>query len=255
MRNFFEFFFIKIFKIFGVVIISNDSSSYDRFVWLKNNLIPSKENGSLLDIGCGNGWALFLACKLNYKVFGVSYSEKDVNKILKRAPTINKSKLEAIVADARDLNKIYETRNFDVILNLENIEHIINSKKLIKDISDKLVNGGLLYLTTPNLLSDKLIGDTTIKEFPVEDGSHVVRGYSFIRLQKLLNENNLHIIAKSYLTGPFSIFLINVDRIFNLLYLRIFIFPLIIIANLLDSIFFKNRENNLTLALVVEKIV
>jgi len=255
MKNIFEFFFLKIFKIFGLVVISSDSSSYDRFIWLKKNLIPSRENGKLLDIGCGNGWGLFLAGKLNYKVFGFSYSENDVNKILKKAPIINKSKFEAVVADARNLDKIYVSHYFDVILNLENIEHIINSKKLIKDISDKLANGGLLYLTTPNLLSDKLIRDSVVKEFPVEDGSHVVRGYSFIRLKNLLNENNLHIIAKSYLTGPFSIFLINLDRICNFLYLRVFIFPLIIIANLLDRIFFKNRENNLTLALVAEKIV
>lgn len=254
MINFFEFIFFKIFKIFGLVILSNDSSSYDRFVWLKKNLIISKENGKLLDIGCGNGWGLFLACKLNYKVFGFSYSKSDINKLLKKATLINEAKFEAFVADARNLNKIYETVNFDVVLNLENIEHIINSKKLIKDISDKLVSGGLLYLTTPNLLSKNLIGDSVVKEFPVEDGSHVVKGYSLKRIEKLLNENNLHIISKSYLTGPFSIFFINLDRICNFLYLRVFIFPLIIIANLLDRFFFKNHENNLTLALVIEKI-
>ena len=105
MRNFFEIFFLKIFKIFGLVIISNDSSSFDRFVWLKNNLIPSKENGKLLDIGCGNGWSLFLAVKLNYKVIGLSYSQNDINKILYKAGVINK-KVEALVADARNLDKI-----------------------------------------------------------------------------------------------------------------------------------------------------
>jgi 2-polyprenyl-3-methyl-5-hydroxy-6-metoxy-1,4-benzoquinol methylase len=254
MLNFLEFIFFKIFKIFGLVMLSNDSSSYDRFVWLKKNLIMSKENGKLLDIGCGNGWGLFLACELNYKVFGLSYSEDDINKLLKKAPLINETKFEAFVADARNLNKIYETTNFDVVLNLENIEHIINCKKLIKDISNKLIHGGLLYLTTPNLLGKNLIGDSVVKEFPVEDGSHVVRGYSLKRIEKLLNENNLYIISKSYLTGPFSIFLINLDRIFNFLYLRILIFPFIITANLLDRIFFKNHENNLTLALVIEKI-
>jgi SAM-dependent methyltransferase len=254
MRNFIEIFFLKLFRIFGLVMISNDSSSFDRFVWLKNNLIPSKENGKLLDIGCGNGWGLFLGVKLNYKVIGLSYSQNDINKILYKARVINK-KVEAVVADARNLDKIYESYHFDVILNLENIEHIINSKKLIKDICDKLNNGGLLYLTTPNLLSKKLIGDTVVKEFPVEDGSHVVKGYSLSRIEKLLNQNNLYIISKSYLTGPFYIFLINLDRTCNFLYLRFFMIPFIIIANLLDRLFFRNHPNNLTLAVVVEKIV
>jgi SAM-dependent methyltransferase len=254
MTNFIEIIFLKIFKIFGLVIISNDSSSFDRFVWLKNNLIPSKENGKLLDIGCGNGWGLFLGIKLNYKVIGLSYSQNDINKILYKAEVFNK-KLEAVVADARNLDKIHQSNYFDIILNLENIEHIINASKLIKDISDKLNNGGLLYLTTPNLLYKKLIGDSVIKEIPVEDGSHIVRGYSIPRINKLLNNSNLYIVSKSYITGPFSIFLINLDRRFNFLYLRFFMMPFIITANLLDRLFFRDHKNNLTLALVVEKIV
>lgn len=254
MKIFFEIFFLKIFKIFGLVIISNDSSSFDRFVWLKNNLIPSKENGKLLDIGCGNGWGLFLGVKLNYKVTGLSYSQNDINKILYRAVAINEN-VEALVADARNLDKIYQFNYFDVVLNLENIEHIINASKLVKDISEKLCDGGLLYLTTPNLLYKKMIGDSVIKETPIEDGSHVIRGYSIPRINNLLSKNNLHIVSKSYITGPFSIFLINLNRRFNFLYLRFFMMPFIVLANLLDRLFFKDHKNNLTLALVIEKIV
>lgn len=254
MKIFFEKFFLKIFKIFGLVIISNDSSSFDRFVWLKNNLIPSKENGKLLDIGCGNGWGLFLGVKLNYKVTGLSYSQNDINKILYKAVAINEN-VEALVADARNLDKIYQFNYFDVVLNLENIEHIINASKLVKDISEKLCDGGLLYLTTPNLLYKKMIGDSVIKETPIEDGSHVIRGYSIPRINNLLSKNNLHIVSKSYITGPFSIFLINLNRRFNFLYLRFFMMPFIVLANLLDRLFFKDHKNNLTLALVIEKIV
>lgn len=254
MKIFFEKFFLKIFKIFGLVIISNDSSSFDRFVWLKNNLIPSKENGKLLDIGCGNGWGLFLGVKLNYKVTGLSYSQNDINKILYKAVAINEN-VEALVADARNLDKIYQFNYFDVVLNLENIEHIINASKLVKDISEKLCDGGLLYLTTPNLLYKKMIGDSVIKETPIEDGSHVIRGYSIPRINNLLSKNNLYIVSKSYITGPFSIFLINLNRRFNFLYLRFFMMPFIVLANLLDRLFFKDHKNNLTLALVIEKIV
>lgn len=254
MKIFFEKFFLKIFKIFGLVIISNDSSSFDRFVWLKNNLIPSKENGKLLDIGCGNGWGLFLGVKLNYKVTGLSYSQNDINKILYKAVAINEN-VEALFADARNLDKIYQFNYFDVFLNLENIEHIINASKLVKDISEKLCDGGLLYLTTPNLLYKKMIGDFVIKETPIEDGSHVIRGYSIPRINNLLSKNNLHIVSKSYITGPFSIFLINLNWRFNFLYLRFFMMPFIVLANLLDRLFFKDHKNNLTLALVIEKIV
>ena len=48
----------KFIKIFGVVF-NGDNAMFDRYQWLKDNLIPSKENSNLLDIGCGNGWAIF----------------------------------------------------------------------------------------------------------------------------------------------------------------------------------------------------
>ncbi len=253
MKIFFHTLFLKIFQNFGLVLLSNDSSSFDRFIWLKNNLIPAKENGKLLDVGCGNGWSLFLSCKFKYNVIGLSHSKEDIEKILKKSTLINKS-VNAIVAEVKDLDKLFLNNFFDVIINLENIEHIIDAKKLIQDISSKLNDGGLLYLTTPNLLHKKLIGDTLIKQFPIEDGNHVVRGYSIQRLKKLLEKNNLYIISKSFLTGPFSIFLINLNRRYNFMYLRFFIAPMIILANLLDRVFFKNYKNNLSIALVVEKI-
>ena len=63
-------------------------------------------------------------------------------------------------------------------MNAENIEHIIDSDKLIKDISDLLNDHGLLYLTTPNILYRDIYGDTPTKKPPIEDGGHVIRGYS-----------------------------------------------------------------------------
>ena len=45
----------KIFiKIFGVVF-NGDNGLFDRYQWLKDNLITPKENSNLLDVGCGIG--------------------------------------------------------------------------------------------------------------------------------------------------------------------------------------------------------
>jgi 2-polyprenyl-3-methyl-5-hydroxy-6-metoxy-1,4-benzoquinol methylase len=254
MKHIFQSIFLKIFKIYGVVFISNDSSSYDRFVWLKNNLIPAKENGKFLDVGCGNGWAMFLATKYNYKSIGLTNSKEDVNKILKKAKSIN-LEINTVIADTRNLDKIFLSDHFDVIVNLETIEHIINAEELISNISNKLKNGGLLYLTTPNILYRKLSGDSIVNEVPVEDGNHVVRGYSIVRLERILKKNNLFIISKTFLSGPFSMILINLDRKCHFLYLRVIMAPFVVIANLLDRIFFKNNENNLSIAIIAEKIL
>ena len=56
-----------------------------------------------------------------------------------------------MVHDARQLDKFKVEKKFDVIINSENIEHIIDDQKLINDISYLLNKNGLLYLTTPNL--------------------------------------------------------------------------------------------------------
>ena len=54
---------------------------------------------------------------------------------------------------------------------------------------------------------------TTVFTFPedklspalkIEDGSHVVRGYTFKKLEKMLEKNNLFVVHKSYITGPFN---------------------------------------------------
>jgi SAM-dependent methyltransferase len=254
MKHIFQSIFLRIFKIYGLVFISNDSSSYDRFIWLKNNLIPAKENAKFLDVGCGNGWAIFLAKKFNYKSIGLTNSKEDVNKILKKAKSIN-LEINTVVEDARNLDKIFFSDHFDIIVNLETIEHIINAEEFILNISDKLKNGGLLYLTTPNILYRKLSGDSIINEFPVEDGNHVVRGYSIVRLEKILKKYNLFIISKTFLSGPFSMTLINLDRKYHFLYLRVIMVPFAVIANLLDRIFFKNNENNLSIAIIAEKIL
>lgn len=110
-------------------------------------------------------------------------------------------------------------------------------------------------MTTPNILYRKLLEDTIVKEFPVEDGNHVVRGYSIIKLEKILKKYNLFIISKTILSGPFSMALIDLDRKYHFLYLRLIMIPFVIIANILDRVFFKNNQNNLSLAIIAEKIL
>src|SRR6056300_341889 len=99
-------FFIKkiIFKIFGVVF-NGDCSVYDRYVWLKKNLVILNENSNFLDIGCGNGWSLFFAEKIGFKsIIGLSWSKNDLQKISERRNDLKNILLK--LADARKLNTI-----------------------------------------------------------------------------------------------------------------------------------------------------
>jgi len=245
--------FVKFFyRIIGVIHAGN-SAMYDRFYWLKKNLVVLKNGSKLLDVGCGNGWAFPLALKIGFsKVIGLSWSEKDIEKNKKRLS----SDIEYIVGDARKLDEIKFNTKFDTILNIENIEHIINSDKLVKDISNLLNDGGLLYLTTPNILHRQLYGESLIANPPIEDGDHVVRGYSYQRLKKIMSKHNLKIIKVDYITGKLSSTLLTMQNILpiNKYILKILLIPFTVLFTRLDNIFFKNDSLNHCIAIVAEKI-
>ena len=177
-----------------------------------------------------------------------------MTRIKRRANILNKS-INLEVGDARKLDIISFKKKFDVIINTENIEHIINAEKLIKDTSFLLNDDGLLYLTTPNILYSKLYGDSFIKQNPIEDGGHVVRGYSEKKLKVMLEKYNLHIISTSYITGPLSRKLCSFQRLCPFLILKFFYIPISIIFNFLDELFFKNNKNNHSIAIIAEKII
>lgn len=242
-----------IFQIFGVVFNGN-CDVYDRYIWLKKNLVVLSANSNFLDIGCGNGWSLFIAQKLEFKrVIGCSWSKKDLQKISERAKNLKKIELKEI--DARKLDKIKFDTKFDAIVNTENIEHIINAEKLISDISSNLRLGGLLYLTTPNILYKKVYGDSLIKDPPIEDGGHVVRGYSKEKLEIFFKNNGLKIISVDYIGGKFIRALLSVQRFLPYKIIqKIFTIPLTIVFSFLDNIFFKNNKNNFSIAIIAEKI-
>tara|TARA_A100001015_G_C14988065_1_gene712469 strand:+ start:115 stop:861 length:747 start_codon:yes stop_codon:yes gene_type:complete len=242
-----------LFKIFGLAF-NGDSAMYDRYIWLKKNLVLLNENSKLLDIGCGNGWALFMGQKLGFKnSIGLSWDNKDLQRIKSR--TNNFKNIELRVGDARKLDQLKIDEKFDAVINAENIEHIIDAEKLIKDISNLLNDGGLLYLTTPNILYKNIYKDSIIKIPLVEDGGHVIRGYSKERLNKILKKYNLNIVSVEYIGGKFSRGLLNFQRLIHAkIFSKIFTIPLSILFNFLDNIFFKNDKNNLSIAIVAEKI-
>ena len=84
--------------------------------WLKDNLIPSKENSNLLDIGCGNGWAIFLAAQKGYKSTGLDWSEEEIKKLKERSELLNLT-VNLLKYDARQLDKLKVDKKFDVIIN------------------------------------------------------------------------------------------------------------------------------------------
>jgi hypothetical protein len=89
----------------------------------------------------------------------------------------------------------------------------------------------------------------------IEDGGHVVRGYSYQRLEKILLENDLNIIKVNYVTGKLSLFLYDIQTFLpSFRILKIFYIPLSMLFTRLDNLICSDNTHNHCIAIVAEKI-
>jgi 2-polyprenyl-6-hydroxyphenyl methylase / 3-demethylubiquinone-9 3-methyltransferase len=101
---------------------------------------------SILDIGCGGGLISEPMARLGGKVTGIDASEKNI-KIAKLHSEKNKLKISYINKAPEQLTNV---NKFDVILNLEIVEHVDNVDLYIQSCSDLLKKDGLMFTATLN---------------------------------------------------------------------------------------------------------
>ena len=194
-------------KIFGFSanFIHGDTLILDRWLWLRKRL-PETQNGErLIDIGCGTGAFSIGAALRGYNTLGLSWDERNQRVAGERAKICRANTAGFEVLDVRNLDSRGDLRGqFDVAICLENIEHIINDKKLIIDIALCLKPGGRLLLTTPYFLYRYITSGDKGPFSKVEDGGHVRRGYTKAMIEELCNQANLMIDNISYCSGFMS---------------------------------------------------
>tara|TARA_Y100000590_G_C15681430_1_gene999970 strand:+ start:474 stop:1202 length:729 start_codon:yes stop_codon:yes gene_type:complete len=101
---------------------------------------------SLLDIGCGGGLLSEPMARLGAKVIGIDASEKNIN-IAKHH--LKKSKLKIKYFNNSPENFKYKEK-FDVILNMEIIEHVEDVNLFINHCSKFLKKSGIMFIATLN---------------------------------------------------------------------------------------------------------
>jgi 2-polyprenyl-3-methyl-5-hydroxy-6-metoxy-1,4-benzoquinol methylase len=189
---------------FPALLIHGDLLVLDRWRWLKRRLPVTSNGESLIDIGCGTGAFTIGAARRGYASVGLSWDERNQKVAYERAKICGVN-VKFPVTDVRNLGKLTEYRNcFDLAICFENIEHIINDRKLMNDIALCLKPGGRLLLTTPNYFYCP-ISPTDMGPFlQIEDGRHVRRGYTSAMLRELCEDVGLSIEEISYCSGFFS---------------------------------------------------
>ena len=126
-----------------------------RIKYIKENIIkdfnikPSDrpfKKINLLDIGCGGGLLSEPMCRLGANVVGIDASAKNIE-VAKFHAKKNKLKINYKVTSPE---KLKTNIKFDVILNMEIVEHVENIDFFIKESAKLLKKNGIMFVATLN---------------------------------------------------------------------------------------------------------
>jgi 2-polyprenyl-6-hydroxyphenyl methylase/3-demethylubiquinone-9 3-methyltransferase len=158
------------------------------------------EGLSALDIGCGGGLLCEPMARLGFAVTGVDASERNIGTASAHAAQLGlaidyrASTAEALLAD---------DARFDLVLNMEVIEHVADPAQFLRDTAALIAPGGLMIVATLNrtlksLALGKLAAEYLLRWIP--PGTHDWR--RFLRPEELRG----FLAGEPFaLVGPFGI--------------------------------------------------
>ncbi len=190
---------------FPATLIHGDTSVLDRWRWLKRRLPLTANGETLLDVGCGTGGFTIGAARRGYRAVGVSWDERNQRIAQERAQLCKARDASFVIGDVRQLAQIPGlAADYDVLICMECVEHILDDRKLFRDMANRLKPGGQLLLSTPNYFYHPISKGDRGPFMKEETGWHVRRGYTPAMLQELCAQSGLTCAAISYCTGYLS---------------------------------------------------
>ena len=178
-----------------------------RIKYIKDNIIKNfhlnakdepLKNIDILDIGCGGGLLSEPMSRLGANVVGIDASKKNIN-IAKFHAKKNRIKIQYICASPENL-KI--KKKFDVILNMEIVEHVEDINFFLKKSSEFLKEDGLMFVATLNKTLKSYIfaivgAEYILKWLPI--GTH--EWEKFVKPEKLNEMAKNHYLELENLDG------------------------------------------------------
>ena len=126
-----------------------------RISYLKENIIETfklankktpLKNVKILDIGCGGGLLSEPMCRLGASVTGIDASKKNIN-VAKLHSKKNNLKIDYFCSSPE---KFKVKDKFDVILNMEIVEHVEDINIFLKSCTNLLKKNGIMFVATLN---------------------------------------------------------------------------------------------------------
>ena len=178
-----------------------------RISYIKNNIISTfklknkkrpLEGTKILDIGCGGGLLSEPMCRLGANVTGIDASKKniDIAKLHAKKGNLN------INYVCSSPEKMDSNKKFDVILNMEIIEHVEDVNIFIESCSTLLKKNGIMFVATLNKTLKSYIfailgAEYIMRWLPI--GTH--EWEKFVKPEELINISNKKKLTLKKLDG------------------------------------------------------
>ena len=132
--------------MFNPIRIEYITDNIKKHFKIKKDKVHYLEGLNILDIGCGGGLISEPMARLGANVTGIDASEKNIN-VAKLHSKKNGLKINYINTSPENLKDI---EKFDIILNLEIVEHVDNVNLYIRSCYKLLKKNGLMFTATLN---------------------------------------------------------------------------------------------------------
>tara|TARA_B100001057_G_scaffold490099_1_gene577683 strand:- start:1692 stop:2420 length:729 start_codon:yes stop_codon:yes gene_type:complete len=132
--------------MFNPVRIEYITENIKKYFKIKNNKLNFLDGLKILDIGCGGGLISEPMARLGANVTGIDASEKNISVATLHS---KRSKLNINYLNTSPEN-LEEFEKFDIILNLEIVEHVEDVNLYIKSCHKLLKKNGLMFTATLN---------------------------------------------------------------------------------------------------------
>ncbi len=136
-------------------IIKQQEASYDTYLKIKNNPRYTKiwkylkdnniSSGKLLDIGCTDGEFSAPLIEIGFDCYGLEFMDKAIEESTQKGIKVTKG---SFIEDFP-----FADNTFDIVFGGEVIEHTTDDSYFLSETNRVLKDGGILIITTPNLVS------------------------------------------------------------------------------------------------------
>lgn len=131
------------------------TDAYDRLIsaagegspqrWRDRNaaLVPHKQSGAVLDLGCSSGAFLQSLSGKGWDLYGIEMSAESAKKAQE------KTGAKVFVGDILDAR--FPPSSFDVVTCFDVLEHLYEPRKVMGKVAEWLKPGGIFYVLVPNI--------------------------------------------------------------------------------------------------------